>query len=311
MTLLSELLTVALLLPAPLPQDVPEDEAAGPDILYPMAETIDPPEEGVDPRELLDRAVELMGGDVLDRMTTLSFERESYHWRGELLAFYERYSTRARFEGGLVGRVDVPSEINPDTGRPQATVFVENGDDRFMMMNRVVMAQEFHEEMASMNVRGEAFLLLAPWFLSRERAELTYDGMATLETWRPTSAAEDDASGGRRPAPGNYEPFNARYHRITATNPAPFVVAAGAVTELWIDPDTGRVAFYRLQVRNRDCYGQTPMLVEVVETREQDGVNLPVFLRTSARNDAWVREEIVISKLLLNPGLDEAILRRP
>ena len=303
---------LALAVQSPAVQDPPVSEEEAPSVLlYPIVETqIELGEgESVDPRALLDEAVKRMGSGF-DKMTSLSFARESYHWRGDRLAYYDRHDTRARFEGGVSGRVDVPSELHPDTGRPLDTAFIANGDDRFMMMNRVVLAQEHNEEAAVRALRGELFFVLAPWLLSREGAALKYEATVQMEGWHAANGGYDPDTG-YRIAPSDYEKFVRTFHKVVAKNPPEYAIAAGPTTEIWFDAETGDIAYFRLRFRHKDSYGEQPMLIEVVDSIELGDGRVPVSFRSTSRGDASTREEILLSAVLLNPGVEESVLRRP
>lgn len=305
--LLSPLLALALQVPMQ-DETSQEPEEAATELLYPIVETA-VEGEGADPQELLDHAVKKMGG-AFDKMRSISFVRESYHWRGDRLAYYDRHDTLARIEGGISGRVAVPSDLNPDTGRSLQTVFVANGDDRFMMMNRVVLAQENHEELAVQMLRGELFFILAPWLLAREHMPLRYDGRVQMEGWHGSVGGLEPETGARL-APKDYQQFVRTFHKVVAENPPEFVSAVGPMTELWFDVETGAIAYFRLQFRHKDSYNENLMLIEVVEHAPLEDGEIAISFRSTSRGDASTREEIQISNVVMNPPIDEKLLRRP
>lgn len=288
--------------------EVPVDDAAGdtaaPTLPYPETETVTPGAADIDAEKLLTEAVAKMGGARLDKLVTLSFSRESWHWRGPRLGFWEKAHTQARLEGGLIGRVDFPSEIDPNNGRPLNTVFVENGDDKFMMMNKSVLATEMHETMASMVLRNEVFAMLAPWLVLRSHVDVVYEGRARFETFKPDYDPETGFA--------NYQPVTREYDKIVAEVPQAFVQACGKIIEFYIDPETRVIDRFRCRFDGREgTYGGVKVMAEIAERQTVDGVELPARLLMRVGLNAEVREYMELLDIKFDPGLDEAILKRP
>ena len=285
-------------------------------IPYPEVEVvIDPAPEETDARDLLEEALVGVGLERLDQLTSIAFERISSHWRGEKLAFWERVATQARLEGELAGRVDMLSEIDPDNGRPLNTVFVENRDDKFMMINRSVLASEENEAQAARMLRNEVFALLGPWLALREASEVRLIGKVSVDTWEFDYSDENGAS--------NYRPVKREWVKLLVEIPRHYVIACGVLAEVYLDPESNEIRRVRHQFHGREgIYGMNRVSMNIAEWQEvggsdeggpneRTGALFPKRIYMNPVNDAMLREVLEFSAIRLDPGVAEKDLRRP